>query len=257
MKLQFIRNASLILELDNKKILVDPVFSEKFSLDPIPFSNDMRNPISDLADGFHTYLKNIDAVFITHFHEDHFDSVAIENIDKDLPIYCQKHDFDNIQNLWFKNIFSIDETISIENITVQRFLASHFHGDTQTPPFGHSSSYFFQTQDKKIFITWDAILDEKLTKALESTQPEIIIANLWDCQFSQENPILSPGKNMTLTNKEILEIQKNYPSAKIIAIHLDGVNHATVSREDFIKYVTDNGIQNNFIIPKNGELIEL
>ena len=83
-----------------------------------------------------------------------------------------------------------------------------------------------------------------------------MILNGWDCQFTQENPILSPGKNMTLSNNEIKEIYKKYNSAKIIVIHLDGVNHATVSRKEFIEYCKYQWL-NNVIIPLNWETVTL
>ena len=82
LQIQFIRNASFILSTDNVRILVDPVFAKKWTQAALPFSNWVKNPTSELEHEISIYLDSIDAVFITHFHDDHFDQEAINLIDK-------------------------------------------------------------------------------------------------------------------------------------------------------------------------------
>ena len=37
-------------------------------------------------------LDNVDAVIITHLHEDHWDAAAVELIDKNMPLYVQNEE---------------------------------------------------------------------------------------------------------------------------------------------------------------------
>ncbi len=45
MNVQLLRNATLVVKVNRKTILVDPMFGPKESYDPVPFTNNtLRNP---------------------------------------------------------------------------------------------------------------------------------------------------------------------------------------------------------------------
>ena len=50
MKIQQIRNATIIIEYAGKRFLVDPMLGKKGSFAPFPFSHhqELRNPLHDL-----------------------------------------------------------------------------------------------------------------------------------------------------------------------------------------------------------------
>ena len=68
MKIQQIRNATIIIEYAGKRFLVDPVLGEKGSFAPFPFSNhqELRNPLHDLPVKAEEIGCNIDCVLLTH-----------------------------------------------------------------------------------------------------------------------------------------------------------------------------------------------
>ena len=78
MKIQQIRNATIILEYAGKRILVDPMLGEKGSFAPFPLSNhqELRNPLHDLPVKAEVIVSNIDCVLLTHLHLDHIDDAA-------------------------------------------------------------------------------------------------------------------------------------------------------------------------------------
>jgi L-ascorbate metabolism protein UlaG (beta-lactamase superfamily) len=80
--IQFIRNATLILHYNGKKILVDPMFFPKGAFDPI--AGKERNPMVELPISVEEIIKDIDLVLVTHTHPDHFDPVAMEALDKSI-----------------------------------------------------------------------------------------------------------------------------------------------------------------------------
>ncbi|MNJ00687.1 hypothetical protein D3C73_1600920 [compost metagenome] len=45
------------------------------------------------------------------------------------------------------------------------------------------------------------------------------------------------------------------PKAKIVAVHMDAVNHMTVSRADLRRYTVEKSIQDSVLIPEDGETI--
>lgn len=78
MKIQQIRNATIIIEYAGKRFLVDPVLGEKGSFAPFPFSHhqELRNPLHDLPMKAEEIVNNIDCVLLTHLHLDHIDNTA-------------------------------------------------------------------------------------------------------------------------------------------------------------------------------------
>ena len=80
MKIQQIRNATIIVEYAGKKILVDPMLSDKGALPttPIPAKtwSFKRNPLHDLPISKTEILKDLDFVFLSHLHFDHWDNAA-------------------------------------------------------------------------------------------------------------------------------------------------------------------------------------
>jgi L-ascorbate metabolism protein UlaG (beta-lactamase superfamily) len=77
-----IRNATSKITNAGLKILIDPYFApkdrgkKKFLLIDLPLS------IKEI-------IKDIDAVIVTHLHEDHWDDYASKSIPKKIPIFVQ------------------------------------------------------------------------------------------------------------------------------------------------------------------------
>ena len=93
MQVQFIRNATMLLQVAGKTILVDPMLAPQGQYDPAPMSdNDRRIPLVDLpfpAAELPEWLRTVDAVLLTHTHPDHWDALAQGLLDKQLPLLCQ------------------------------------------------------------------------------------------------------------------------------------------------------------------------
>ena len=49
---------------------------------------------------------------------------------------------------------------------------------------------------------------------------------------------------------------KAMPNSQIVAVHLDSVNHATVTRKDLREFIKAKNIEKNIIVPEDGEIIK-
>lgn len=80
MNIQQVRNATIIVEYGGKKILIDPMLGKKGCMPPFPFSRNqhLRNPLHELPFPVEEMLKGVDAVLLTHLHDDHIDEAAYE-----------------------------------------------------------------------------------------------------------------------------------------------------------------------------------
>ncbi len=242
-----IRHATSIIEINNKKILIDPMLSEKESLPPVNSAyNQLKNPRTELPFSSDSIVKNIDYLLLTHLHFDHFDKKAIEIISKEIPILCSKTDCKRLNNLDFLYTCPINNEYEIDEIKVTKYNAIHGKGLLKYL-MGKGSSYLIDYMGFKIFLTGDCLLTNSLKNNLIKTEPDVVIANAGAAKLKFCKPI-------TMSIKEIQEISKILENSKIFVIHLDALNHCSETR-DYCKEQIRN--YSNIYIPNDGEEVEI
>ncbi|KAI0506195.1 Metallo-hydrolase/oxidoreductase [Xylaria bambusicola] len=85
----FIGNATTIIEWQGLRILTDPNFlhaGDHVHLGPGVTAQRLKNPVVDLHE-----LPPIDLVLLSHYHEDHFDKLVEEKLNRDFTIVSTPH----------------------------------------------------------------------------------------------------------------------------------------------------------------------
>ena len=73
-RLTLVRNATVILELDGRRLLVDPMLDAVGVQPPVENTdNERRNPLVPLPIPADQVVADLDAVLVTHLHRDPFD----------------------------------------------------------------------------------------------------------------------------------------------------------------------------------------
>ncbi len=84
MKLKSLNNASVLIESRNDFILVDPWLVGSLYQESWSPSVKLKNS---------NFLKNINKVFISHLHKDHWDSETIKLLDPETEFYIPNFNF--------------------------------------------------------------------------------------------------------------------------------------------------------------------
>ena len=177
-----ILHAGYIFQAGSTKILFDPIFENPFSVNCFAFP-ETRFDIKEIKS-----LK-ADAVFISHFHEDHCSFESLQHLDRDIPIYmfCVNPEmFDLIKQLGFS---------SVQSVELEKPL--YIHGFTITPHRALDVEvdciYQIQYQDIQVLNVVDSwIVDEKLQELIKISWDLI----LWPFQTMRELEVLSPGTDL-------------------------------------------------------------
>ncbi|MGL5410049.1 MAG: MBL fold metallo-hydrolase, partial [Shewanella sp.] len=82
-------------------------------------------------------------------------------------------------------------------------------------------------------------------------KPEVVVLNTGDAQMEGLAGSIIMGKQDTLRTIE------RAPQAKIIAVHMDTVNHAALSRQELRQFVQQAGVAQQVLIPEDGESLPL
>ncbi|OJJ14907.1 hypothetical protein BKI52_40850 [marine bacterium AO1-C] len=249
--IQLLRHATIVVNMAGKKLLVDPMLAEKEAFDPVPNSEPaLRIPMVDLplsAEELATLVKEIDAIFVTHTHPDHWDPVAQAMLPKDTPLFCQAPDEKAIKEQGFTQVTVIEDKVEWEGITIHRFGGVHGTGQL-AEMMGPVSGFVYSYEGEKIYVAGDTIWHPEVVRALDTLKPQMTVLNAGGAQFVQGDPI-------TMTPEDVAKVHQQAPNTKIVAIHMDVVNHCNIKRTDLQQAMDDKGIKVE--IPADGEVVNL
>lgn len=248
MEVQLLRHATLLVTINGKRILVDPMLGSAGVMPPIANSpNSQRNPLVELSIEL-DFQQDIDVVLLTHTHRDHFDDAAAEQLPPNKPILCQPEDEDKLKNLGFLKIYPISDKLCWEGISIQRTGGEHGTGEiaVQMAPV---SGYVLQVEgEPSLYIAGDSIYCEEVSNVLAMHQPSLIIVNAGGARFNVGDPI-------TMTAEDIIKVCRKSPKAQIIAVHMEAINHCIESRANLSTRLKQEGLMNQVSIPMDGEML--
>ncbi|MGZ3854039.1 MAG: MBL fold metallo-hydrolase [Flavisolibacter sp.] len=251
--IRLLRHATLIIEINQKKLLIDPMLSPMDALEPVQnCGNETRFPMVELPiDGLemNQLLKEVDAVIVTHLHRDHWDATAQESIDKNKLVFCQPNDAEKIRAEGFTNVHAVDSKLEWEGMTIHRTGGQHGTGEIGKK-MGEVSGFVIQHRNDSVYVAGDTIWCKDVEDALSEYKPTVTILNAGGAQFLTGDPI-------TMTPDDIIQVHNKLPETKIIAVHMDTVNHCFIKRTDLSNALSFKNLSSQVLVPKDGETIVL
>jgi L-ascorbate metabolism protein UlaG (beta-lactamase superfamily) len=253
MQIQLLRHATLFLMMNGSRILVDPMLGPAGSMDPIQNApNPRRIPLVDLPlvrTALGTLLNQVDIVLVTHTHRDHWDSAAIHLIPKSTPVLCQPQDEWRILADGFTQVWPITATFEWHDIHFTRTEGQHGTGDIGRK-MAPVSGFALQAETEPcLYLAGDTIWCAEVIAVLNQSQPDITIVNAGAAQFLTGGPI-------TMTAEDVIQVCKANPGGKVIAVHMEAVNHCLLSRSELRSRIEGEGIMDRVFIPEDGEQME-
>jgi len=239
--IRLVRHATLLVEVGDVTVLVDPMLSEAGALDPIPNTpNDRRNPLVGLPD----VPLDADVVAVTHTHVDHFDDAAAEGLPADVPVLCQPADVDEIRTAGFEDVRPVEPSTTVGAIAVTRTGGRHGHDDL-AEAMGPVSGFVFEAPgEPTVLVAGDTVWCDALEAALETHRPDAVVVNAGGARFVRGEPI-------TMTVEDVRRVVAAVPEATVLAVHLEAINHCLLRREALRSAVPD------VTIPADGERVVL
>jgi L-ascorbate metabolism protein UlaG (beta-lactamase superfamily) len=248
--IQLWRHATLLLRIGGYQFLIDPMLSPKDAMDPVQNAgNHWRIPMVDLPFD-EQYIKEaiikVDAILITHTHRDHWDAVAMQLIPKDKKIICADFEKEKIRQQGFTNVQAIEEA-ELPRLLLHQTGGQHGTGEIGKA-MGLVSGIILKHNDQTVYIAGDTIYCHEVEQAIQQYSPQVIVVNAGGARFLTGDPI-------TMDEKDVEATLRLAHHAKVIAVHMDTVNHCLVTREKLKKYFSTHADQSRLLIPDDGECI--
>lgn len=223
--------------------------ADKGTLPPFPSlrQNNLNNPLVNLPTSIDDIIHNVDAVIITHLHYDHWDDAAKEALPKEIPIFSQnEEDATEIRNAGFLNVEVLQENTVFEGIQLIKTKGEHGRGEILKLTGLVCGVVFKHPNEKTLYVAGDSVWYEAVQEVIETHKPEIIVVNGGDVQLSE-------GGSLIMGKDDIYEVYKAAPNANIISVHMEAVNHWTLSRKELQGFTNEKGISSSVLIPNDGE----
>lgn len=256
-EIQQIRNATIKVTYGDTVFLIDPMFAEKGFYEGFEgsYRSYLRNPLVDLPIKIEEVLSDVDAVIVTHTHLDHWDDAAQKAIPKNIPLFVQNEsDKKLIESQGFHDVRVLSETV-FQNVKLTKTGGQHGTDEMYSiqevrDALGEAMGIVFEEQGHPtIYVAGDTIWRPEVDETIETFNPSVIVLNIGNALLDGFEESIIMGK------EDAYRATQKSPNAKIVATHLDAINHMSLTREDLAEYVKEKKIEEQVIIPLDGEVV--
>lgn len=256
MKITQLRNATIVIESGENVILVDPMFAPQAAIPSLKYftGNNKRNPLVEMPEVTDELLNRVTHCLITHCQKGHFDHLDRAGTkwlrENNIPVFCSEQDANFLQKKGLDiRTLSTKTTNSFLSGSIK--LVPCLHGKGLVGKLmAHGFGFFIELENNpSLYITGDTVLTKVVKNFISDNQPAWIVLPAGGARFNLGGDIIM-GKEEAFQAAEISQ-------GKIIANHLEALDHCPVTRTALREEATKRRLDGRFFVPDDGESIEL
>ncbi len=228
---------------------------------PNTYRSELRNPLVGLPMAAEDVIEGTDAVIVTHTHLDHWDDAAQKLLPKSIPpLFVQNAaDAEMIRSQGFKDVRILNGEAEFGGVTLHKTGGQHGSNTLYAIPElakvlgGEIMGVVFEAEggQKTTYVVGDTVWRDEVVQTLERFQPNVVVLNAGgaaELTGFEGDPII-------MGTEDTRRVHRALPDAAIVAVHMDAVNHMTLSREELAEFVQNEGIDEQVLIPADGEIL--
>ena len=180
-----------------------------------------------------------------------FSKVEIKN----MPVFVHnKQDQKTIKSQGFKDVHVLTET-TFQGVKLTKTCGQHgtdemYRNAELKAGLSEAMGMVFEAAGHKtVYVAGDTIWRPEVDQAIQKFNPDVIVLNTGNALMDGYKESITMGKEDTYH-----AVQKA-PNAKIVAVHMDSINHMSVTRAQLSEYVKTKEIQDQVLIPLDGETL--
>lgn len=261
MKITHLRNATVIVQLGDKRILVDPMLAPQYALPPLRLLDGkrQRNPIVELPTQAEAALESVTHCLITHCQKGHFDHLDRAGKHwlrkKQIPVICTPHDA----------VYLRQRGLNVQSLPADHHRPSSFLGGTiQTVRCTHGEGWVGKLMEHGVgylielpgeptlYLAGDTILTPAICAFVAYRQPRVSVVPAGGASFDMGQDIIM-GVDEVIAFTQLVQPSQGI----VIANHLEALSHCPVTRKDLAAAAAEAGVMSHVRIPQDGETVEI
>lgn len=254
MKIHHLRNATFVIEVGKKYILIDPMLGKVGTLAPFTLFRykAKRNPLVPLATNSAVILEKVTDCLITHLHPDHLDKAGEKFlVERNIPVVCSIKDEKKLKKRGLNVKMSLRywEKQSYLDCQIWGIPAKHGYGWI-SKLMGNVIGFHIQLADApSIYISADTVYTADVEKVLIELKPDISVV-------ASGTARLDIGQALLMKLNDIILFVEKSPK-KVFANHLEALNHCPTTRKKLKEELSKKGLLDKVYIPDDGGSFEV
>lgn len=102
--------------------------------------------------------------------------------------------------------------------------------------------------EKTLYLAGDTVWRDAVAADLQKHQPDVVVLNAGYAHVIGFGPII-------MGQEDVLNVHFLLPQAKIVASHMEAINHCLLTRSALREYVEANQVSHVVTIPEDGETV--
>ncbi len=258
MKITQLRNATLIVHIGQRHILVDPMLAPQGALPPLRLLDGkrLRNPTVDLPTQAAAALDQVTHCLITHCQKGHFDHLDAFGKrwlrDRQTPVICTPHDAAYLQKRGL-NVQALPEG----HDQPKPFFEGHIRTVRCTHGEGvvgrmmeHGVGYLIEMPgEPSLYLAGDTILTPRVRAFVSQHQPGVSVVPAGGARFDI-------GGDIIMGVDDVMAFTR-LANGTVVANHLEAISHCPVTRTELLAAGRQAGLSQRLVVPADGETVVL
>jgi L-ascorbate metabolism protein UlaG (beta-lactamase superfamily) len=229
--------------------VVDPMLDPAGARPPVEdTANPVRNPLVELPEPPGVIVELAKGVLVTHLHQDHLDETAIRLLPKDLPVFCQPPDAERLSA--FQDLRPVEDELEWDGLRIARTEGQHGTGRIAQALGPVSGFVLAAAGEPTLYIAGDTIWCDEVAAALARHRPDVVVVNAGAARFLEGDPIV-------MTADDVVAVARHAPQARVVAVHLEAINHCPLTRADLHQRLHDEELTKRVTVPEDGAEVPL
>jgi L-ascorbate metabolism protein UlaG (beta-lactamase superfamily) len=240
MRLRLIRHATVLIRLAGRTVIVDPMLDPAGARPPTENAdNELRNPLVELPEPPEVVVGSLAGIVVTHLHHDHFDATAAKLLPKDVPLFCAPADAETLRAYGFADVRPVEVASDWDGVRITR--TDGVHGE-----LGPSPGFVLAAEgEPSLYVAGDTIWCDEVRAALDEHAPDVVVVNASGARYAGGEPLV-------MTSDDVVAVARYAPGARVVAVHLEAINHCPQTRADLHQRLHDEGLTDQVTVPEDG-----
>lgn len=256
---QLVRSATVRVALGGVSFLIDPMLSEKESWPGFAGTvmSEARNPMRALPMPVEEVLAGVDAVILTHLHEDHWDEAARRALPKTMTIFVNDAAAaEAVRAAGFPDVRVLTPGTVFRGISLSPMLSQHGTDEMLAHPvlgsvIGTTMGVLFECAGwRSVYVAGDTVWKSFVSEQIARHAPDVIVLNTGNAIVTEFPESIIMGA------RDFLRAYEEAPAAAVVAVHMDAINHCVLRRRDLRDFAAMHGMDpRRALIPEDGEVL--